>query len=143
MSVEGIPQRDQVVTFIAPYASYHEGEVAAFTVEEAARLADLGVVGEEPPPTEGAAPVNTTPPSVMQLAAVMVCTTGTWEGTPTAYGYAWTLDGASAGTDSDSLAVTTAEAGQTAICTVTASNATGSTAAPPTVGVVVNDPGAA
>ena len=41
--VEGIPQRETAVTFSTQFGSYFAGETAAFTPEEAARLADLGV----------------------------------------------------------------------------------------------------
>jgi hypothetical protein len=139
--VEGATERETPVTFNQHFASYNAGETAAFSADEAARLADLGVTGEAPP--AGAAPVNTTVPAVTQAADVLSCTMGTWDGEPTAYAYAWTLDGASVGTDSDTHTVTSAEAGQTAVCTVTATNATGSTAAPPSTGVVVTDPAGA
>jgi hypothetical protein len=137
-AVEGIPDRDQIVTFGTHFASYNAGEVAAFTAEEAARLADLGVTGDGPAPT--APPVNVDVPHVTQSGDVLDCTMGNWDGTPTTYAYAWTLDGAPAGTDSATHTITSAEAGQTAVCTVTATNAAGSTAAPPSVGVVVADP---
>jgi hypothetical protein len=53
MPVEGIPQRDQVVTFTAPFLSYHPGEAAGFTPEEAQELADRGVAEAGPPPVGG------------------------------------------------------------------------------------------
>lgn len=134
------PARDQIVTFNTQYLSYNAGESAAFTADEAARLAELGVTGDAPP-TEGA-PVNTAIPHVQQAADVLSCTMGEWEGTPTAYAYAWALDAAPVGTDSATHTVTAADAGKSATCVVTATNATGSTAAPPSVAVVVTDPGA-
>lgn len=140
--VESPIERETPVTFNQHFASYNAGEVAAFTADEAARLADLGVTGDAPPTGGGAAPVNTAVPAVTQAADVLSCTMGTWDGTPTAYAYAWTLDAAAVGTDSATHTVTSADAGKSAVCTVTATNATGSTAAPPSVAVVVTDPGA-
>jgi hypothetical protein len=143
LEVESTVERETPVTFNQHFASYNAGETAAFTTDEAARLADLGVTGDAPPTGGDAAPVNTVVPAVTQLADALSCSTGTWDGAPTTYAYAWTLDGAPVGTDSNTHTVTTAEAGQSAICTVTATNATGSTAAPPSAAVVVTDPGVA
>jgi hypothetical protein len=135
MPVEGIPQRDVVVTFSTHFASYNAGESASFTADEAQRLADLGVTGDAPPPAE--APVNTGVPVVTQAADVLTCTQGTWDGSPTGYAYAWAIDGGPVGTDSATYTALPADIGLTATCVVTATNATGSTAAPPSVGVVV------
>jgi hypothetical protein len=135
MSVEGIPPRDVVVTFTTSFASYFAGESACFTAEEAQRLADLGVTGDAPPPTDP--PANIDVPHVSQAGAVLTCTMGNWSGTPTAYAYAWQLDGAPIGTDAATYDVQAADVGLTATCVVTATNAAGSTAAPPSVGVVV------
>lgn len=64
-TVEGIPPRETVVTFNQQFASYFAGESAAFTPEEAQRLADLGVIdgvtpahapAPPPPPNEGGEP---------------------------------------------------------------------------------------
>jgi hypothetical protein len=143
-NIEGIPPRETPVTFTEQFASYYAGEVAAFTPEEAQRLADLGVTegGGTAPPGGEAAPANTALPVVSQAADVLTCTQGEWDGAPTAYAYAWQLDGSPVGTDSATHSVTAAEAGQSATCVVTATNATGSTAAPPSAAVVVTDPGA-
>lgn len=135
MSVEGIPQRDVVVTFAKHFASYNAGESAAFTADEAARLAEQGVTGEAPPPT--APPVVVDVPYVEQVGATLTCTMGNWENTPTAYAYQWQLDGADVGSDSASVDVTPAAVGHSATCVVTASNAIGSTTAPPSNAVVV------
>jgi hypothetical protein len=143
--VDGAPERETVVTFNQQFASYFAGETAAFTPEEAARLADLGVVGEGgeggPPPTE--APGNVDVPAVTQDGDTLTCTMDSWSGVPTGYAYAWKLDDADVGTDAATHTVTTDDAGKTATCVVTATNAIGSTAAPPSVGVVVTDPGGA
>lgn len=141
LEVETPIERETPVTFNQHFASYNAGEVAAFTADEAARLEALGVTGEAPP--AASAPVNTAVPAVTQAADVLTCTTGTWDHEPTGYGYAWTLDAAPVGTDSATHTVTSADAGKSAVCTVTATNATGSTAAPPSVAAVVTDPAGA
>lgn len=125
--------RDQVVTFTKPYLSYNVGESAAFSADEATRLGELGVV-DAPAAT---APVNTTVPAVTQAADVLSCTMGEWEGVPTSYAYAWQIDGLAVGTDSSSHTVLPADVGKTAVCVVTATNAAGSTEAPPSSGVTI------
>jgi hypothetical protein len=62
---------------------------------------------------------------------------GNWTGEPDTYAYQWKLDGVNVGTDAANYVVHANEAGQTATCVVTATNAAGSTAAPPSVDVVV------
>jgi hypothetical protein len=134
--VEGIPPRETVVTFSTQFASYFAGESAAFTPEEAERLAELGVTGEGGgAPTD--APVNVDVPVVTQAGTVLSCTMGNWTGTPSSYAYQWKLDGTDAGTDAASYDRQPADIGATATCVVAATNAIGSTAAPPSNGVVV------
>jgi hypothetical protein len=137
-ALTGAPPRDTVVTFNQQYLSYYAGESAAFTPDEAARLAELGVVGEGAPAT--APPVNVDVPHVQQEGATLNCTMGNWEGTPTGYAYQWQLDGVDVGTDADTYTVSAADAGHTATCIVTATNDLGSTTAPPSNGVVVEAP---
>ena len=97
----------------------------------------------EPPPEGGAgggeatAPVNTEVPAVTQAGTTLSCTMGVWTGEPTSYAYAWTIDGASVGGDAATYDVQAGDVGKSAVCTVTATNAAGSTAAPPSTGVVV------
>jgi hypothetical protein len=131
VSVEGIPPRDTAVTFAAQFASYFPGETAAFTPEEAQSLADQGVTAPTAPP------VNTTVPHVSQAGVVLSCTMGTWAGEPTSYAYQWQLDGTNTGTNAATYNRQPADIGATATCIVTATNAIGSTAAPPSNGVVV------
>jgi hypothetical protein len=137
-AVESVAERDTVVTFATHFASYNAGESACFTPEEAQRLADLGVTdvgGGGPPPTE--APVNIDVPHVTQAGAVLTCTMGNWSGTPTGYAYQWQLDGAPIGTDAATYTRDSADVGHTAACVVTATNAIGSTAAPPSNAVTI------
>jgi hypothetical protein len=95
-----------------------------------------------PPPPEGGgggatAPANTTVPQVTQSGTTLSCTQGEWSGEPTSYAYAWQLDGAAAGSDAATYDVQAGDVGKNATCTVTATNAAGSAAAPPSTGVVV------
>jgi hypothetical protein len=133
-ALTGAPPRDTVVTFNQQYLSYYAGETAAFTADEAARLAELGVI-EGAAPT--APPVNVDVPQVSQAADTLTCTMGNWEGTPTAYAYQWQLDGVDVGTDADTYTINAGDVGQTATCIVTATNDLGSTTAPASNGVVV------
>lgn len=89
------------------------------------------------PPPATQAPVNTDVPAVTQTASTLNCTTGNWQGEPTSYAYQWKMNGTNVGTNASSYAVQSGNIGQTATCVVTATNAAGSTAAPPSVGVVV------
>jgi hypothetical protein len=82
-------------------------------------------------------PVNTTVPYVSQTGIVLNCTMGTWSGEPTSYAYQWQLDGAEIGSDAPDYTTSPGEVGKTATCVVTATNLGGSTAAPPSNGVVV------
>jgi hypothetical protein len=132
--VESVTERDTPVTFSTHFASYNAGETAAFTADEAARLAELGV-------TEGggatAPPTNTTVPQVSQTGDTLNCTMGEWTGEPTSYAYQWQMGGSDVGTDTASYTVLPANVGETATCIVTATNANGSASAPPSNGVVV------
>ena len=107
------------------------------------------VPGTAPPPGGGnggatpAAPVNTAVPHVQQAADTLTCTMGEWTGEPTSYGYQWKVDGAVVGTDAATHTVTTDDVGKTATCIVTATNVTGSTAAPPSADVTIADPAGA
>jgi hypothetical protein len=136
--VSGAPPRETVVTFNQQFGSYFAGESAAFSEDEAARLGELGVTGEGgdgAPATDP--PVNVDVPHVTQAGDTLNCTMGNWQNTPTGYAYQWKLDGADVGTDAANHTVNAGDAGKTATCVVTATNAIGSTAAPPSVGVVV------
>jgi hypothetical protein len=86
---------------------------------------------------EPTAPVNVDIPAVTQSGSTLTCTNGNWQGEPTSYAYAWQINGNAAGTDAATYDVQAGDVGGTATCTVTATNAVGSTAAPPSVGVVV------
>ena len=105
-------------------------------------LTDPEVPVTAPPPEGGnggtaAAPVNRDVPFVDQSGSEMRCTMGNWEGEPTSYAYQWQMGGTDIPGDGATLPITPADAGASVTCVVTASNAHGSTAAPPSNAVVV------
>lgn len=83
------------------------------------------------------APVNRDVPYLEQQGDTIHCTMGNWEGEPTSYSYAWKMDGMGIGTDDAFYVVQPGDVGGVATCTVTATNAIGSTAAPPSNAVTV------
>lgn len=98
----------------------------------------LGTEAPDAAPT--APPVNVDVPHVQQVGSELTCTMGNWNGEPTSYSYQWKMAGANVGTDAASYTVTAADVGKTATCVVSATNALGTTAAPPSNGVVVVAP---
>jgi hypothetical protein len=84
------------------------------------------------------APSAVTVPYVSQSDATLNCTMGTWTGEPTSYAYQWKIDGTNRGTNSPNYTVQDADVGNTATCVVTATNAAGSSTAPPSNGVVIS-----
>lgn len=95
----------------------------------------LGTDAPDAPPS--GPPMNMDVPYVSQDADRLLCTMGNWEGTPTSYAYAWKVDGASVGSNAATYTTTADDVGKTATCVVTATNAAGSTVAPPSNSVVV------
>lgn len=89
------------------------------------------------PATAPSKPVNVDVPHVQQDGGRLTCTMGNWEGEPTSYAYAWTHNGDAVAMDSAELTLTADEVGDTFVCTVSATNAAGTTAAPPSDAVVV------
>lgn len=83
-------------------------------------------------------PVNRDVPYASQEGAVLNCTMGNWNGAPTAYAYQWKLDGATDVGDGAAVYMfVPADVGKTATCIVSATNAAGTTAAPPSNGVLI------
>src|SRR4029077_9902266 len=82
-----------------------------------------------------AAPGNIDVPFVSGLTpvgSVLTCTQGNWAGTPSSYAYAWKRDGTtSVGTNANTYTTVAGDQTKLVTCIVTATNATGSTAAPP------------
>lgn len=101
-----------------------------------------GHPGYEPtPPVEGDTPAIMVNGALSQTAVVgdaLTCTQGNWVGEPTSFAYQWKSDGTNIGTDSDSYTVAAGDSGKSITCVVTATNAAGSAAAPPTNAVAVS-----
>jgi hypothetical protein len=97
-----------------------------------------GVTDESEPAT--APPVNVDVPHVSGTGSVgstLNCTMGNWSGTPTSYAYAWKSDGMTDLGAGSSYVVAATDAGHSITCVVTATNALGSTAAPPSNAVSI------
>jgi hypothetical protein len=79
-------------------------------------------------------PACTTAPYVSGMGAVggvLNCTMGNWTGTPTSYAYQWKSDGVTDLGTGPSYTVQPTDSTHSITCVVTATNAAGSTAAPP------------
>lgn len=87
-----------------------------------------------PAPTNSIAPAIT---GTVQVGQVLTCSNGTWTSSPTSYSKQWkraddsgfTTNVTNIGTDSSTFTLTASELGKYVRCTVTATNAGGSTAA--------------
>ena len=99
-----------------------------------------GVAGVLSPPGNIDVPyasANASPPVVGTVCTV---TLGNWAGTPTSYTYQWTRNGTNIATGATSSSYTLVSAdtgGKQIACVVTATNVTGSTAAPPSNAIAV------
>jgi len=85
-------------------------------------------------------PVNRDIPMISgtgSVAATLNCTMGNWDGEPTSYAYQWQANGAPVGTGTASYTTTAGDAGKSIVCVVTATNAAGSTAAPPSNAIAI------
>jgi hypothetical protein len=77
-------------------------------------------------------PVNVDVPYVSAMGQLASCTMGNWQNEPTSYAYAWQRDGSAIpGVIGATYSMTTTDSGKDIGCIVTATNAAGSTAAPP------------
>ena len=95
--------------------------------------------GGEPAAEPTAPPVNVAVPYAEQVLDRLTCTMGIWDNEPTSYAWQWQLDGVDFATG-DTVTITAAEAGKTAVCVLTATNSLGSATAPPSNSVVVTAP---
>jgi hypothetical protein len=128
-------------------AKARSGHATRMSSLAAGIITDADDLPTQPPGSNGTggasgAPVNRDVPHVSQSGDTLNCTMGNWEGEPTSYGYQWRLDGSLAGTDAATYTAQASDVGKTATCVVTATNAHGSTAAPPSNEVTIADPAA-
>lgn len=72
-----------------------------------------------------------------EVGGTLTCTMGNWTGEPDSYTYAWQSDGAPNTAIGDTYIVAPGDAGHSITCVVTATNAHGSTAAPPSNAVAI------
>lgn len=117
-------------------------------------LTDGGVLSIAPdqwvdaPAAPTAPPLNVDVPLVTgsgQVGQMLNCTMGNWDGEPTAYEYAWKADSVTAlGDNTANYVVAESDVGTSITCIVTATNAMGSTMAPPSNAVLAESalPGA-
>jgi hypothetical protein len=87
-----------------------------------------------PPPAVVTQPAVTGTPAVGQT---LTCSTGTWSAAPTSYAYQWRRGGANIGTNASTYMIVAADQGYNLDCVVTATNAVGSTAAPPSNAIAI------
>jgi hypothetical protein len=73
------------------------------------------------------------------VGGTLTCTMGNWTGEPTSYAYRWQRDGADVATSTPAYVVDAADVGHSITCVVTATNARGSTEAPPSNAVAVTE----
>lgn len=107
-------------------------------------LEDMGLDPQDPsgeltdPDQPDTLPSVVDVPYASQTGDTLHCTKGNWVGEPTSYLYEWTVGRVVyPASDVETYAVTAIDAGETATCIVTATNARGSTVAPPSNAVVV------
>jgi hypothetical protein len=99
-----------------------------------------GVIGVLAPPGNIDVPAVYGPNGFGQatVGQVLTCTQGNWAGTPSSYAYQWKRDGATnIGTNASTYTLVSGDSTHQVSCVVTATNVTGSTAAPPSNAIPV------
>jgi hypothetical protein len=76
----------------------------------------------------GGAPTNTVRPKLTRHGKRLTCARGSWSGQPSAYSYRWRLNGKTSPDKQNALTLNSKQHGS-AVCTVTAKNASGSKSA--------------
>jgi hypothetical protein len=127
------------------FEAYNEGESGAFTINVPFTPEGSGTLlvcayseyvtddaawgTTEAVVTAGAAaPANTTRPKLTRRGRALSCSRGSWSGKPSSYSYRWKLNGKLSRDTRSALALSSTERG-TAVCTVTATNPSGSSSA--------------
>jgi len=132
------------VAVIASSAEAARTDLIAYFGEQLAKISGPNIMVEgalfngemgSPTPPSVPPPVNTDVPYCTGSGVVgmpLSCTMGNWEGEPTSYAYQWLQDGVAidGGTGPDYMPQT-GDKSHSLSCVVTATNAGGSTAAPP------------
>jgi hypothetical protein len=141
ISIAGSEHNDRQYTIIANdwvFACYLTLDPPP-TTEEWTADTMITVTLDAPAPGALAPPVNVDVPHAAQELDVLTCTMGNWEGEPSSYTYQWDRDDAPAMGSGATYAVLPDDIGHEFTCIVTASNAAGATAAPPSNAIVVED----
>jgi len=89
---------------------------------------------------DSAAPVNVDVPHISGTATVgstLTATMGNWTGAPGTYAYQWRRGTTNVGTNSSTYVVQAGDTGASITCVVTATNAAGSTTAPPSNAIAI------
>jgi hypothetical protein len=72
-----------------------------------------------------------------QVGSILLSTQGEWDGSPTSYSYQWKRGSTNIGIDDSEYTIVVGDSGSSIGCTVTATNANGSTVAPPSNTVAI------
>lgn len=134
---EGPKTEEEAVERINTPPAPDPSQAEADEIKEGALGVDGGD-GEPAPPTE--APTVVDVPHVSGTDGVgdtLTCTMGNWTGEPSGYAYQWQRDGADFAATDATYVVAAEDAGHSLACVVTATNAIGSTVAPPSNAVAV------
>ena len=71
------------------------------------------------------------------VGSTLTCTQGNWTAAPTSYAYQWKRNTTNVGTNADTYKVVVGDSGASLTCIVTATNAAGSMAAPPSNAIAI------
>lgn len=109
------------------------GAVAEWAIYDPSGVCRIDNLGGGQVVTGGAAPTSTVAPAVTGTAttgSTLTTTNGTWTGSPTGYTYQWKRNNTNiASATASTYVLQVADEGQSIKCTVTATNASGSTSA--------------
>jgi hypothetical protein len=117
----------------------------SMTPDQHMMVSAAGMAGKYPE-FEPPEPAVTAPPEVVDtpyvsgdgvVGATLTCTMGNWNNTPSSYAYQWKSGATDVGTGTASYVVADSDNGNNITCVVTATNALGSTEAPPSNPVTV------
>jgi hypothetical protein len=146
--IDELPLDPQARQAIILTANPHHGMVSAAGMAGKAEVLPTAPGTGEPEGPATAPPVNRDVPQVSGdpiVGGTLACTMGNWDNMsaePHSYAYQWKSDASNVGVGSANYVAAESDVGKTITCVVTATNALGSTAAPPSNGIVVTGNGA-
>jgi hypothetical protein len=130
---------DRLETLLVPGGYLARNWVRAGSDAGVAQVALVFAPGEPPAPIASVPPVLVDVPAISGSGAIgsqLTATMGNWQNEPTSYSYAWATAGAPNSAIGDTYTVVPGDDGLEITCIVTATNAAGSTAAPPSNAIV-------